>query len=201
MDDFVSLTRAATEGDREAIDRLLERCLPELRAFVRLRAGAVVRRQESESDLVQSVCREVLQNADRFQHPTAGAFKRWLYTTALRKILDRREHHMAVKRDVHRNEPFNDADEAQHRLLETYGRFSSPTGKALVRDEIERVEGAMDALTEEQREVVTLAHLVGLSRAEIAEQLGKSEGAVRTTLYRAMAVLALALSEDDGDAG
>lgn len=199
MDDFSALTEAAADGDRKAIETLLEHCLPELRAFVRIRAGAVVRRQENESDLVQSVCREVLENAERFQHPSQGAFKRWLYTTALRKILDRRDHHMAAKRDVHRNEAYEEGDEAQHRLLETYGRFTSPTGKALIHDEIERVEAAMDALTDEQREVVTLAHLVGLTRAEIAEQLGKSEGAVRTTLYRAMAVLAVALSDDEGN--
>jgi RNA polymerase sigma factor (sigma-70 family) len=58
------------------------------------------------------------------------------------------------------------------------------------REEIEHVERAFDRLEEEQREVITLAHVAGLTRAEIAERLGKSEGAVRTMLSRALADLA-----------
>lgn len=40
-----------------------------------------------------------------------------------------------------------------------------------------------------------LAHVVGLSRAEIAERLGKSEGAVRVLLHRALARLADVLAD------
>jgi RNA polymerase sigma-70 factor (ECF subfamily) len=65
------------------------------------------------------------------------------------------------------------------------------------REELERVERAFDTLRDEQREVISLAHVVGMSRAEIAAQLGKSEGAVRTMLSRALAELAERL--DDGE--
>jgi RNA polymerase sigma-70 factor (ECF subfamily) len=67
----------------------------------------------------------------------------------------------------------------------------------LVRDEIEQLERAFDALTEEQREIVTLAHVVGLSRAQIAEQVGKSENAVRIVLHRALARLAEIVNADE----
>ena len=75
-------------GDRRAVQQLLERHLPSLRAYVRLRAGAVIPRHESGSDLVQSVCRDVLENLDRFRYPGEAAFRAWLYATALRKIAD-----------------------------------------------------------------------------------------------------------------
>lgn len=195
MDDFDALTAAAAEGDRDALDQLLERCLPELRAFVRLRAGAVVRKREHDSDLVQSVCREVLEHADRFQHANEGAFKRWLYTTALRKILNRREHHLAARRDALREEALDEGGDVQRQLLDTYARFTSPSGRAMLSEEIERIESAMSRLKDEQREVITLAHIVGLSRAEIGEEIGKSEGAVRTILFRAMAALAVEMGE------
>jgi DNA-directed RNA polymerase specialized sigma24 family protein len=42
--------------------------------------------------------------------------------------------------------------------------------------------------------VITLAHLVGLSRAEIAQQMDKSEGAVRVLLHRALARMSAILS-------
>jgi RNA polymerase sigma-70 factor (ECF subfamily) len=193
-DDLARLTEAACAGDRAAVDALVLRYLPQLRAFVRLRAGAAVRVHESNSDLVQSVCREVLQHADRFRHPGDGAFRHWLFTSALRKIRQRQRYLLAQKRDVRAVAQGADAA-ADPLLVAQYSSFSSPSGVAQRREELERVEAAFDALSEEQREVVTLAHLVGLSRAEIAERLGKSEGAVRVTLHRALARIAALLEE------
>lgn len=165
--------------------------MPELRAFVRLRAGEALRQRESTSDLVQSTCREVLSHLDRFQFPDDTAFRRWLFVTAQRKIADRVDHHLAQKRAAAREERLaSDGGAYDESLATCYRRFSSPSHRALVRDEIEQIERAFDGLTEEQREVVTLAHVVGLSRAQIAEQLGKSENAVRIVLHRALARIA-----------
>jgi len=80
-------------------------------------------------------------------------------------------------------------------VVDCYHSFTSPSGQAIAREEMARVEAAFDKLTEEQREVVTLAHLVGLSRAEIAAQTGRSEGAVRVLLHRALAKLSGLLGE------
>ena len=62
--------------------------------------GQVLFYRESASDIVQSVCREVLQNMERFRHPSEAAFKRWLFKTAVRKIAHRREYYGAAKRDA-----------------------------------------------------------------------------------------------------
>ncbi|HVS17718.1 MAG TPA: sigma-70 family RNA polymerase sigma factor, partial [Planctomycetota bacterium] len=70
-----------------------------------------------------------------------------------------------------------------------YRRFSTPSGAASLREEVERVESAFDRLSDEHREVITLAHLTGLSRSEIAERMQRSEGAVRVLLHRALARL------------
>ena len=50
--------------------------------------GPQLRAKESASDLVQSVCREVLGRLDRFQHGGEAGFRHWLYATALRKVRD-----------------------------------------------------------------------------------------------------------------
>lgn len=187
LDEIEQLTEAAAGGDRGAIDALIERYLPELRAFVRLRVGQALRAHESKSDVVQSVCRDVLQNVDNFRFPGESAFRTWLFTTALRKIGKRSRHHTAQKRDVRKNEPLESSSDA--RLANYYRSFSSPSGHAIAKEEMARVEAAFDELSEEQREVVTLAHLVGMSRAEIAAQTGRSEGAVRVLLHRALVKL------------
>jgi RNA polymerase sigma-70 factor, ECF subfamily len=197
VQDVGRLAEAAAKGDRAALDALLVHYLPELRAFVRLRAGAVVRARESSSDLVQSVCREVIQHMDRFQFPSEPAFKQWLYTTALRKILNRKDFYLAQRRDAHREERLPGSDDGEERLYECYRSFSSPSRRAMLREEVERIERAFEELPEEYREVITLAHIVGLSRAEIATHMGKSEGNVRVLLHRALAKMAALLAPQD----
>jgi len=203
--DIERLARAAAGGDREAVDQLLGCYLPDLRAFVRLRAGPLVRARESNSDIVQSVCREVLQHADRFRFPTENAFKRWLFATALRKISNRRDYWMALRRDAMRDVPMGGGGAGGSRssrsasdqgVALTYSSFATPSGHAMVREQMERVEAAFEELSDEHREVITLAHVVGLSRAEIAEQMGRSEGAVRVLLHRALARLSDLLGEE-----
>ena len=194
-----SLADAAARGDRNAANALLERYLPELRAFVRLRAGQLVRARESSSDLVQSVCREVLENLGRFKHPSESAFKQWLFREALRKILDRRDHWLAQKREVLREVPISDdtkgAGPRASQLMDAYRKFSTPSHRALLQDEIDQVERAFEHLSEDEREVITSAHLIGMSRAEIAEQMNRSPGAVRVLLHKALAKLADLLAE------
>lgn len=185
------LAEQAAQGDGDAVEALLERYLPDLRAFVRLRAGAVLRERESASDLVQSTCREILTKREQFRFPSETAFRRWLLTTAQRKIADRADHWATQKRTGEREERMaRESGADDERLQVAYQRFSSPSHRVVLRDEIERIERAFDQLTEDQREIVTLAHIAGLSRREIAEQTGKSEGAVRTILHRALARVA-----------
>ena len=187
-DETLALSERAAAGDRAAVEALLERHLPGLRAYVRLRAGPLVRARESHSDLVQSVCREVIEHIDRFRHPSESAFRQWLYTTAMRKIQHRRDYYLADKRDPQKEVAPAPAQASSEdvRLLACYRKFSSPSGHAMLKEETERIERAFDRLPEEYREVITLARLVGLSRAEIAAQLGKSEGAVKMLLHRAL---------------
>jgi RNA polymerase sigma-70 factor, ECF subfamily len=150
-----------------------------------------LRVKESSSDIVQSVCRELLTHQDRFRHPSEGAFAAWLFTTARRKIQKRARDLDRQKRDVAREQSGDDVDLAV--VASAYARFSSPSASIMRREEVERLEAALEQLSPEHREVLTLAHLAGLSRAEIAAQIGSTEEAVRALLYRAMAKLSLLL--------
>jgi RNA polymerase sigma-70 factor (ECF subfamily) len=192
MDDTQHLLESASRGDAMAIDELLARYLPGLRAFIRLRAGALLRGKESSSDLAQSACREVLQHLDNFRYQSERGFKQWLFTTALRKIQDRRDFYLAAKRDAGREEGAGGgaSDDGDARLLECYRAFSSPSHHAIAREELERIERAFEELPEDYREVIVLARVVGLPHADIAAQMSRNEGAVRVLLSRALASLA-----------
>lgn len=180
------LVDRATRGDLRAIEALLEKYLPGLRAFVRLRIGPELRAKESSSDITQSVCRELIERLERFEWQGEEAFRSWLFIAALRKVADRAEHYRVGKRDLGREAAF--APEAGNESAwECYRSLSSPSQQAIARELAERIESAFDALSSEEREVVTLAKIVGLSRAQIGERLGKCEGNVRVVLHRALA--------------
>jgi len=192
--DTLHLARLAAAGDQKALDALLEQSLPVVRAFVRAHMGAKLRARESTSDVVQSVCRELLTHQDRFQHPSEQAFQAWLLTTARRKVQNRARDLDRQKRATDREAGVLD-ENALGELGAVYARVTSPGDRALRAEEVVRLEAAIDQLPEEQREVITLAHLAGLSRGEIAVQMGKTEEAVRAMLHRAKARLAVLLDE------
>ena len=194
-DSISELLLQASRGDERAIDQLLAEHVQGLRGFLRLRAGPLLLEKESCSDLAQSVCRDVLENADRFQFGGVAGFRKWLYTTALRKIADRYEYYHAAKRDVGREQ--STMSSQQEDVLGAYRGFFTPSQHAVAREELGRVEEAFAKLSEEQQQVILMAKLMGLPRAEIAEELGKSEGAVRTLLSRALARLAEYLDDEE----
>ena len=178
------LFEAARSSDPGAVDALLRRHLPGLRAFVRLRVTPALRVKESCSDLVQSVCRELLQNIDHFEYQGEAPFKGWLFTAALNKIREHERYFSRGKRDLNREVRLSDA-EAQS-LAECYTSCMSPSGEAMVHEKVALIESAFDRLPDDYREVLTLKRCVGLNHAEIARHLGRSEGAVRTLLSRAL---------------
>jgi RNA polymerase sigma-70 factor (ECF subfamily) len=190
-DDLHDLVTKASAGDVPAIEALLAGYLPRLRAFVRLRTSALIRQRESCSDLVQSVCREVLQSAGQFEYRGDAAFRAWLFRTALHKILDRHAFLTEQKRDVRREAAAGDSLP----FGELPSREPTASQVAVAAELQERMEAAFDLLPEDYREIIALSRVVGLSHAEIGEQLGRSEGACRMLLSRALAAYADAMDQ------
>ncbi|MEM7308667.1 MAG: sigma-70 family RNA polymerase sigma factor [Planctomycetota bacterium] len=182
------LTEAAARGDRRALEELLVLHLPDLRAYVRLRMGRRLRGRERESDLLQTVCREILQGGERFRFSGEGAFRAWLYTTAFRKLSKRGAFYRAERRDAGRE---TEAEPGE--LLDVYARFAAPSQAAVAADELERIEAAFAELPEDYREVILLSRIVGLERAQVAVEMGRTEDSVRNLLHRALTRLAQAI--------
>lgn len=188
------LVERALGGDDAAIDTLLEQHLPRLEAYVRLRVGRAFDRREDASDLVQSVCREILQRREDFRHGEGDAFRHWLYATAARKVADRFAFHGAQRRD--RGREVGPAD-ASRVLAAVVTGEATPSEAAIGTETLARLEGAFHGLGEDEREVVLLSRVVGLARRDVAEALGRSENATRNLLHRTLAKLAAALDEPD----
>ena len=193
--ELARLVADAAAGKGVAVTALLQNYLPQVRAYLRLRAGRMLLDKESVSDLAQSVCRDVIENLGRFRYDGEDGFRRWLFTTAQRKIADRYEHHLAARR---RAPPAPDQRAADlQATLSCYRSFLTPSRHAMAREELERVERAIAALPPAQQEVVLLAKVAGLSRRAIGLELGRSEEAVRMLLHRALARISDVLAEDE----
>lgn len=187
------LVVSARGGDAGAAGELVERYLPALRAFVRLRSDNLLRQREADTDMVQTACREALEHLDQFQWRGEGSFRAWLFAFALNKIRNRKNHMLALKRDARREVAGTVGDAA---LRAAYATFATPTQELVSREGVSRIEAAIDRLPEAYREVVILSRFVGLTSVEIAAQQGKNEAAVRVQLSRALARLAALLEED-----
>jgi len=197
--DTVTLVAAARTGNAAAIDALLVQNLPALRAFIRLRASPQVRARESCSDIVQSVCREILEKLPDEEFPTEGAFRKWLFAWAENKLRNRLRFHQAAKRDLRKEVAARTAVHHGLQLVTCYRSFCTPSQAAIANEEIARIEAVFDRLPADYREVITLAHVVGLSHAEIGAEMGRNAGASRSLLNRAMARLTTLL--DRGSPG
>jgi RNA polymerase sigma-70 factor (ECF subfamily) len=184
------LFQRATGGDAAAVEQLLERYLPQLHAFVRIRLDAVVRARESSMDVVQSVCRELLGSKETFEFRGEDRFRAWLFTSALRKILEKQRFHRLAKRDLGRELPATAGEEA---AAAAAASLLTPSLVAMGKETAQKLEDALDALTPEHREVITLARVVRLPHGVIAEVMDRSEEAVRQLLVRAMLRLTLEL--------
>ncbi|MCA9319968.1 MAG: sigma-70 family RNA polymerase sigma factor [Planctomycetes bacterium] len=194
--DTKSLTLAAQTGDPLAVEALIERYLPPLHAFIRLRAGARLRDRSETVDLAQSACREVLTDLDGQQWVSEARFRQWLFTAAESKLQDRRRYWNAEKRRADREvRPHDDQGlPSWDQVLAAYG--PSPSQLVVAKEQVERLENAFAELSGEEREIILLARIVGLGSAEIGERLEKSETAVRKALSRATARLLRQLRGD-----
>ena len=163
-------------------------------AYVRLRMGSALQARESASDIAQSVCREVLQDMGDFEYQGDEAFRKWLFVQASHKLVDRHRYYSRQKRAVDREVAAVKRDSDDHEsMLDCYATFCTPSRVVSARSELERLEQALQALPENQREAVALSKLMGFPTHEVAAHLECSESAVRGLIARGLAKLAIGL--------
>ncbi len=192
---------AAARREPGALDQLIEEHLGDIRAFVRLQVDPALRARESQSDIVQSVCREVLEHLPQFEFRGTGSFRAWLFTAALNKVRQKGEFHRAQKRDVAREVRADSAVQGDAVGPGLYASLChvgpSPSEHAIAHEQAARIEQAIDALPADYRQALLLARLVGLTHKEIAERMDRTEASVRSLISRASLGLLARLEERD----
>lgn len=172
MEDLIA---RAQQGDRPSLERLLEQVAPSIERFSR----RLCKGGSDHDDVVQDTLIGIATHLGEFEG--RSRFSSWVFSLT-RSACHRRRRGL-------KNQPPRGDDELEARE----GEGLSPEAEA-AQGEIERaVSRAIDALPEEQREVILLRDIEGLSTAEAAESLGLSQEALKSRLHRARAQLREAL--------
>lgn len=159
----------AKEGDREAVRFLYLRYADNVYGYVR----SIVRDDYEAEDVTQHVFAKLMTVIGKYEQ-RAVPFSAWILRLAHNAAID----HMRKRRAVPAAEVFG-ADET-----------------ADANDDRSReLRGALADLPEEQRDVIVLRHVLGLSPSEIAGRMGKTEPSVHGLHHRGRAALRTALVE------
>ncbi len=152
--------KRAQEGDRAAIGFLYARYADNVYGYVR----SIVHDPHEAEDITQHVFAKLIHVIGKYEEREVPFFA-WMLRVSRNVALD----HVRRPRDV----PIEDV-----RTTDNGG--GDPAGGTRMDD----LQEALATLPREQREVLVLRHLAGLSPTEIAERTGRSEGSVHGLHHR-----------------
>ena len=160
----------AKEGDREAVRFLYLHYADNVYGYVR----SIVRDDYEAEDVTQQVFAKLMVFIGRYEQRSVP-FSAWILRMAHNAAID----HMRKCRAIPAAEVYG-ADERM------------PEGNE---DRSRELRDALADLPDEQRDVIVLRHVVGLSPTEIAGHMGKTEPSVHGLHHRGRAALRSALAE------
>jgi RNA polymerase sigma-70 factor (ECF subfamily) len=163
---------AAKEGDVSALHFVYVRYADDVQGYVQ----SIVRDRHEAEDITQNVFARLISAIARYEQRETP-FAAWLMRVARNAALD----HVHSRRQI----PFAEVRTSD----EGHEQIGFERSRALV--------AALGGLPEDQREVLILRHVAGLSPGEIALRLGKSEAAVHGLHHRGRASVRAALSDLD----
>ncbi len=181
-DDLELIARAA-RGDREAFGRLYERYV--LKVFRHI--YFLTSDPQLAEDLTAQTFLNALEALPRYQ-VRGIPFLAWLLRIACNLTIN---HRKAQKNNGHAQLP---------EAVPAIGADYYPEQSCEVKLDGERVWAQVRRLRGDQRQVIVMRFIDGLSYSDIAQVLGKSAGAVRVIQFRALASLRLMLADARGRA-
>lgn len=168
---FDEALRRARAGEPAGFDALVRHLDPKLVGFARARGA------EDPEGLADDVLVQMCRSIGTFEG-NLPQLRAWVFTIARNRLIDERRR--AGRRvDAQPVEPARlpepEADDA-----------TRPDVHVVAAGAGERVEAMLAPLTDDQREVVLLRVVVGLSVEETASVVGRKPGAVRALQHRAL---------------
>ena len=162
----------AKEGDMSGLHFLYVRFADDVCTYVR----SIVRDPHAAEDITQVVFAKLMKAIHKYERRDVP-FAAWIIRVARNVALD----HIRASRQIP--------------LAEV--RTSDEGGEQIGFERALSLREALERLPAEQREVLVLRHVAGLSPGEIADRLGKSEASIHGLHHRGRGALRTALRELD----
>ena len=160
----------AKEGDRDALSFLYVRYADNIYGYVR----SIVRDEHEAEDITQQLFSKLTFALSRYE-PRSVPFAAWILRVARNLALD----HLRAVRAI--------PCEEVRPVDAVADDYSFERSRAL--------QDALDALPRDQRQVLILRHVAGMTPGEIARSLGKTEGSIHGLHHRGRRTLQRELSE------
>jgi RNA polymerase sigma-70 factor (ECF subfamily) len=162
----------AKEGDASAFHFLYVRYADDVYAYV----NSIVRNHHEAEDITQSLFAKLMGNIGRYEQRDVP-FGAWILRVARNAALD----HLRARRQI----PVEEI------------RTSDEGNEQVGFDRLQSLLVALHTLPDDQREVLVLRHIAGLTPPEIASVLDKTESSIHGLHHRGRGALQAALRELD----
>ncbi|MCB0317916.1 MAG: sigma-70 family RNA polymerase sigma factor [Bdellovibrionales bacterium] len=185
------LVRLATAGDKDAFRQLVERY--QNRAFTI--AFSITKSHEEAEDIVQESFVKAYLSLKKFKGESS--FYTWLYRIVYNMSID------ATRRKARRGgeslefDESRDAGEISGQAV--VGSVENPQEAYLRNETGNRIQNAINQLSEEHRTVIVLREFDGMSYDEISDVLGISRGTVMSRIHYARKYLQKVLLAENPD--
>ena len=166
------LVRAAQGGDVAAFGQLYERYFEKVYSYLSFKVGNAT---EAE-DLAEQVFLKAMESLRGYKW-TGVPFQAWLFRIAHNLLVDNLR-----RRSKRVSEPLDEA-------LPDRRREADPEAHLAEKLTRQGLLHAVERLTELQKQVIQLKFAGGLSNAEVAQIMGKTEGAVKALQHAALQAL------------
>jgi len=178
--DTLALVERAKRYEPQALAELCELYYRDVYSYIYYRVSNV---QEAE-DLTEDVFLKMVEAIRSCRARGGKSFLAWLFRIANNSVVD-----YYRRRAVRNHLPLDEKHLPAH---------AGPEVSVETKLTQERLQQALLKLTDEQQQVIILKFIEGLSNAEIAQILGKSEGAIKSLQHRGLVSLRRIL-EGGGD--
>jgi RNA polymerase sigma-70 factor (ECF subfamily) len=183
----IELVIKARDGDRLAVEALLQRCLPELKRWAHGRLPAAARGNLDTGDLVQETVLHVLRRLDHFEPRHVGAMQAYLHQSVINRIRDE------VRKVTRRPAP-------GELPVDLTADDTSPLETTVRNEAYRRYRAALQELSSRDKTFIVARIEAQWSVPEIARHFGiKSVDAARMAVSRAVKRLVKTLEEPKKD--
>src|SRR3954454_7723005 len=186
------LLAEAKGGGEQQLGKLLTLYRNYLTILATTQLDARLRRRISPSDLVQEAMLGAYRDFGKFRGNTERELLAWLRQILINCLHHAYEAHIqAGRRDIRREISLDDMNRAMDRSVIQLAhvladRGPSPSAPARERERSVALADQLAKLKRDDRDVIVLRNLQGLSFEEVAERMGRKPGAVRMLWLRAI---------------